>query len=63
MLGKFLRGLTKLAEEFGVAVVVTNQVSWRAVRSGLVTQLSTTADGFGGFAQLQSLHWSLPFFD
>lgn len=25
-LGKFLRALTKLADEFGVAVVVTNQV-------------------------------------
>lgn len=25
-LGKFLRGLQKLADEFGVAVVVTNQV-------------------------------------
>jgi DNA repair protein RAD51 len=26
-LGRFLRGLQKLADEFGVAVVVTNQVS------------------------------------
>ena len=27
-LGQFLRQLTRLAEEFGIAVVLTNQVSW-----------------------------------
>jgi len=26
-LGQFLRQLTRLAEEFGIAVVITNQVS------------------------------------
>lgn len=27
-LGQFLRQLTRLAEEFGIAVVLTNQVGW-----------------------------------
>ena len=35
-LGQFLRQLTRLAEEFGIAVVITNQVTYKHIASSQV---------------------------
>lgn len=48
-LGRFLRGLQRLADEFGVAVLVTNQVG----RGGLRLQ------HINGWAALARLQWNL----
>lgn len=48
-LGRFLRGLQKLADEFGVAVVITNQV-------GLMGRLNTAFEPSGWATQPSTCH-------